>query len=88
MNLKAAWGWLMAGVVAAGLNASYHDGGLQWAHQAIERVSYNTRAVMALASENAQELMAQARMIEDQSRWPSGGRLTGRFERSANTTAP
>lgn len=63
MKIKQAWGWLMAGVVAAGLNATYHDGGLQWAHQAIERVDYNTRAVLALASGNAQELLNQAQML-------------------------
>ena len=53
----------MAGVVAAGMNASYHDGGLQWAHQAVDRVGYNTRAVLALASGNAEEFLSQARML-------------------------
>src|SRR5215471_510758 len=63
MNLKHAWGWLMAGVVAAGFNASYHDGGLQWAHQAAERITYNTRAVLALASGNAEDFLTQAKMV-------------------------
>lgn len=53
----------MAGVVAAGLNANYHDGGFQWAHQAIEHVSYGTGAVLALASGNAQQFLAEAQML-------------------------
>ena len=64
MKIKQAWGWLMAGVVAAGLNASYHDGGLQWAHQAIERVGYSAGAVLALASGHADEFLTQARLVE------------------------
>ena len=38
MKMTQAWGWLVAAVLAAGLNASYHDGGLQWAHQIADRV--------------------------------------------------
>ena len=42
-----AWGWLAAAVLAAGLNSSYHDGGLQWAHEIVGSVQHNTGAVLA-----------------------------------------
>lgn len=58
-----AWGWLTVAVVAAGLNASYHDGGLQWAHRAFDRVGHNTSAVLVLATGNAQQFLAEARVI-------------------------
>src|SRR5215831_7775386 len=58
-----AWGWLAAAVVAAGLNASYHDGGLQWAHQIMNQVRYNTGAVMALATGDADQFLTEARML-------------------------
>lgn len=58
-----AWGWLMAGVLAAGLNASYHDGGLQWAHEIADRVEYNSAAVLALASGNADQFLTEARLL-------------------------
>ncbi len=63
MKLNQAWAWLLAGVVAAGLNASYHDGGLQWAHQAIDQVGYNAGAVLALASGRVDQFAAQTRMV-------------------------
>jgi len=78
----------MAGVVAAGLNASYHDGGLQWAHQAVEQVSYNTRAVLALASGNAEEFLSQARMLTARNETASCplstamARIQAKFERT------
>ncbi len=50
-QMTQAWGWLTAGVLAAGLNASYHDGGLQWAHQVADRVEHGSAAVLALASD-------------------------------------
>jgi hypothetical protein len=58
-----AWGWLAAAVLAAGLNSSYHDGGLQWAHQIVDRVGHNTGAVLALATGRADQFMAEARML-------------------------
>ena len=58
-----AWGWLVAGVLAAGLNASYHDGGLQWAHKVANRIEYSTSAVLALASGNADRFLSEARMV-------------------------
>lgn len=67
MKLNRAWGWLVAGVLAAGLNASYHDGGLQWAHQIAARASYNAEAVLALASGRAGQFLTEARMISARS---------------------
>jgi hypothetical protein len=58
-----AWGWLIAGVLAAGLNASYHDGGLQWAHEIADRVEQGSAAVAALASGNAERFMAEAQLV-------------------------
>lgn len=57
-----AWGWLAAAVLAAGLNASYHDGGLQWAHQAVDQMRHNTSAVLALATGHADQFLAEARL--------------------------
>ena len=59
-----AWGWLAAAVVAAGLNASYHDGGLRWAHEAVSQVKHNTGAVLALATGQADQFLAEARIVE------------------------
>ncbi|MGA7755722.1 MAG: hypothetical protein WCB05_23030 [Candidatus Sulfotelmatobacter sp.] len=58
-----AWGWLTVAVLAAGLNASYHDGGLEWAHRIANRVEYNTTAVLALATGNADRFFTEARMV-------------------------
>jgi hypothetical protein len=58
-----AWGWLVAAVVAAGLNASYHDGGLEWAHRIADRVERNSAAVWALASGRADQFLAEARAV-------------------------
>jgi hypothetical protein len=63
MKMKQAWGWLAAGVLAAGLNASYHDGRLGWMHQAVEQVEHNTRAVLALASGHADQFLTEARLV-------------------------
>lgn len=62
-----AWGWLAAGVLAAGLNASYHDGGLEWAHRIASRVEHNTAAVLALASGRADRFLAETRLAAAQS---------------------
>ncbi|HEY6369888.1 MAG TPA: hypothetical protein VIX37_04875 [Candidatus Sulfotelmatobacter sp.] len=62
-NLTQAWGWLVAAVLAAGLNASYHNGGLQWAHQIAERVEQGSTAVLAQASGHANQFLAEARLL-------------------------
>jgi len=58
-----AWGWLAAAVMAAGLNASYHDGGLQWAHEIANQVKHNTGAVLALATGRADQFVAEANLV-------------------------
>ncbi len=58
-----AWGWLAAAVLAAGLNSSYHEGGMQWAHEIADGVEHNTGAVLALATGRADEFLAEARML-------------------------
>jgi hypothetical protein len=58
-----AWGWLAVAALAAGLNASYHDGGLQWAHQIVDQVGHNTSAVLALATGRADQFMAEAQLV-------------------------
>ncbi|MGZ4836087.1 MAG: hypothetical protein ACXVZZ_10670 [Terriglobales bacterium] len=62
-NMTQAWGWLTAGVLAAGLNASYHDGGLHWAHEIADHVQHNTAAVLALASGNATRFLSEAQVV-------------------------
>ena len=57
-----AWGWLAAGVVAAALNASYHDGGLRWAHGIVNQVKHNSHAVLALATGQADQFMTEAQL--------------------------
>jgi hypothetical protein len=61
MKLTQTWVWLAAGVLAAGLNASYHDGGLQWAHRVADRVEEASSMVRALASGHADVLLTEAR---------------------------
>ena len=58
-----AWGWLAAAVMAAGLNASYHDGGLGWAHEIANQVKHNTGAVLALATGRADEFLTEASFV-------------------------
>jgi len=77
MNVKMtqAWGWLVAGVLAAGLNASYHDGGLQWAHQMAEQLSYQVEhrsaAVLDLATGHADRFVSEARLLATRDETPS-----------------
>jgi hypothetical protein len=50
-------------VLAAGLNAGYHDGGLQWAHRVADRVERHSAAVLALASGGAERLVSETRLL-------------------------
>jgi hypothetical protein len=61
-----ALGWLAMAVVAAGMNASYHEGGLQWAHQIIDQVGYRTSAVIALATGHAERFAAEVELARAQ----------------------
>jgi hypothetical protein len=80
MNLKMtqAWGWLVAGVLAAGLNASYHDGGLQWAHQVADQISdrfseveHRSAAVLDLATGHADRFVSEVRLLTARQETPS-----------------
>jgi hypothetical protein len=53
---QAAWGWLVAGVLALGLNGIYHDVGAEWAHGVMSR----SIGAVALASSHATPFLAQA----------------------------
>ena len=59
-----AWGWLTVAVLAAGLNSSYHSGGMQWAHEIAAQVQHNTAAVLDLATGRADQFLAEARMLK------------------------
>lgn len=63
MKTNQAWGWLAAGVLAAGLNASYYDGGLQWAHRVADRVVQHSEIVLAQATGRTDQFLAEARML-------------------------
>ena len=57
-----AMGWLVVGVLAAGLNASYHNGGMEWAHQVADHVEHTSDAVLALAAGRADRFLTEARL--------------------------
>jgi hypothetical protein len=63
MKSRQGLGWLAAGVLALGLNGFYQDGGLDWPHQAAERVGHQTLAVLALASGRADRFLAEAGQV-------------------------
>lgn len=63
MKSTQAWGWLAAGMLAAGLNAAYHDGGLAWAHRIADQAQHVSGAVVALASGRADQFLAEAQML-------------------------
>ena len=58
-----AWGWLATAVLAAGLNSSYHNGGLEWAHRVAGQIGHNSNAVLALATGNADKFLSEAQII-------------------------
>jgi hypothetical protein len=61
--MKTAYGWLLAGVAALGLNGFYQDGGAQRVHQFIGRIDHRTEAVIALATGHADRFLAEASII-------------------------
>lgn len=61
-----AWGWLAIAVLAAGLNSSYHNGGLEWAHRVADRVQHNTSAVLTLATGHTDRFLAEAQLVSAQ----------------------
>jgi hypothetical protein len=65
MKMTQAYAWLAAGVLAAGLNASYHDGGLQRVHEIVDRVEHNSAAVLVLASGHADWFLSEVRWVTE-----------------------
>lgn len=67
MKNTQAWGWLVAGVLALGLNGFYQDGGAVWAHRAVDsvigRIVDQSGAVLALASGHADRFMVKANSL-------------------------
>lgn len=67
MKSTQAWGWLVAGVLALGLNGIYQDGGAARAHRAVThlvaRISNRTEGVLALAAGRADWFMAKAQTL-------------------------
>lgn len=59
MKTTQAWGWLAAGVLAAGLNASYHDGGLPVAHEVVSRLEHRSEVLLTLASARTEQFLAE-----------------------------
>jgi hypothetical protein len=88
-----AWGWLVAAVVAAGLNASYHDGGLEWAHRVADQIGHNSAAVLALASGRADQFLTEAQLVTAREgtascRWTTAfARVQNRVARTENDFA-
>jgi len=62
-----AWGWLVAGVLALGLNGIYQDGGAAWLHgnvdRVIARIADRSGAVLALAAGRADWFLAKANLV-------------------------
>jgi len=63
MKMTQAYAWLVAGVLAAGLNASYHDGGLQRVHEMVDRVEQNSAAVLTLASGHVDQFLSEMQLV-------------------------
>jgi septal ring factor EnvC (AmiA/AmiB activator) len=88
-----AWGWLGAAVLAAGLNACYHDGGLEWVHRIVGEVGYNSAAVLALATGRVDQFIAEAQMVSSPQetascRWATAlARVQSRIARADNEFA-
>jgi len=58
-----AWGWLVAGVVALGLNGFYQDGGFARVHRVVDRIESRSAAVLALATGRADDFFSEARLV-------------------------
>src|SRR5271169_2567233 len=58
-----AWGWLVAGVLALGLNGFYQDGGAAWAHRIADRVVERSGALADLASEQVDRFREMADLV-------------------------
>jgi hypothetical protein len=60
---RQTWGWLMVGVLAAGLNAAYHDGAGEWAHRIVDGVQYRSEVIVATAQGTADRFLSEAHVL-------------------------
>jgi hypothetical protein len=76
MKSKQGWGWLVAGVIALGLNGIYHDGGASWARRAIapviDRIEEQAGPVLAMAAGQADWFMAKTQAVRASEETASG----------------
>ena len=67
MKTTQAWGWLIAGVVALGLNGIYQDGGAAWVNRAagrvMNRVEERVAPVLAMATGRAGWFLARTNTV-------------------------
>ena len=67
MKTTQAWGWLVAGVVALGLNGFYQDGGVAWVHRSVEgvaaRVAHRSGVLADLASRQVDRFLVKANTV-------------------------
>jgi len=63
MKPTQGWGWLVAGVLALGLNGFYQDGGAAWAHRIADRVVERSGALADLASEQVDRFREMADLV-------------------------
>jgi hypothetical protein len=71
MKTTQAYAWLAAGVLAAGLNASYHDGGLQRVHEIVDRVGQNSATALTVASGRADQFLSEMRWVTEREKTAS-----------------
>ena len=71
MKITQAYAWLAAGVLAAGLNASYHDGGLQRVHEIVDRVGQNSATALTVASGRADQFLSEMRWVTEREKTAS-----------------
>ena len=63
-----AWGWLAAGVLALGVNGFLHDEGANLFRRAADGMVAQSEAVMALATGQADQFLAQAQVVAARNR--------------------
>jgi hypothetical protein len=63
MKTAQGWGWLVAGVLALGLNGFYQDGGAAWAHRVAERVADRSGVLADLTSGRVSEMLERVSLV-------------------------
>jgi len=71
MKTAQGWGWLAVGVLALGLNGSYHDGGSVRVHRIVHgvvaRIQGQSDALVNLISERVDQFMGKANLAATRS---------------------